>query len=380
MSFPLVSKHSKGSHGYKMFKVDPEFAIAYTKLTVTLVCSWPPGRNSSKRDLVVFNVKWWISWLLGIFLVVPLIYAAVVDRKNVLEFTKSLCLAVSCGQCAVKMFFCKLQNQRIKFLLDEMEEYVKASVPSERQIFLNYIKNCGLVHVVLNVCSLVASIGVILGPLVLPQRLPTEAKYPFSVETHPNYEIIYVHQAFAGVLCSSIGSIDCQIAMLLWYSIARLDILSLEMEKITSVCQFYEFVDETIKAGRCLVATTVIMTTLAVILGGVHIVGNEPLIAKLQFVIIVGGFSMLLYVTAWPSEILTRMCENVGWTIYNSPWLKNSKELNKGIEFVIQRSNKPAVISLSGVFPALSLNYYATFLSKTFSYFTTLRIILAKME
>lgn len=114
MSFPLVSKHSKGSRGYKMFKVDPEFAIAYTKLTVTLVCSWPPGRNSSKRDLVVFNVKWWISWLLGIFLVVPLIYAAVVDRKNVLEFTKSLCLAVSCGQCAVKMFFCKLQHRRIK--------------------------------------------------------------------------------------------------------------------------------------------------------------------------------------------------------------------------------------------------------------------------
>lgn len=129
-----------------------------------------------------------------------------------------------------------------QFLLDEMEEYVKAAGPFERKIFLSYIKNCGLVHVTLNVCSLVASVGVILGPLVLPQSLPTEAKYPFSVENHPNYEIIYIHQTFAGILCSSIGSIDCQIAMLLWFSIARLELLSLEMKNITNVYQFYNCV------------------------------------------------------------------------------------------------------------------------------------------
>ncbi|KAH0553537.1 hypothetical protein KQX54_002057 [Cotesia glomerata] len=188
-----------------------------------------------------------------------------------------------------------------------------------------------MVHVTLNVFALLGSIGVILGPAILPQKFPTDAKYPFLVTNHPIYEIVYFDQAYAGILCSSITAIDCQLAMLLWYSVARLEILGLEMKKIDCNKQLYKcirkhqfllrFIGEVIRAGKYIVATTVIMTILAVILGGVHIIGNQPTVVKLQFVVVVGGLSMLLYVTAWPSEMLGTMvsvhqCKNVLTFLY----------------------------------------------------------------
>ncbi|XP_074112973.1 uncharacterized protein LOC141536392 [Cotesia typhae] len=169
-----------------------------------------------------------------------------------------------------------------------METYVKSAASHEREIFLSYIKDCGMVHVTWNVFSMLASIGVILGPAILLQKFPTDAKYPFPVINHPIYEIVYFDQAYAGILCSSITAIDCQLATLLWYSIARLEILGLEMKKINSKQQLNEcirkhqfllkFIGEVIRARKYIVATTVIMTTLTVILGGVHIVGNQPMV------------------------------------------------------------------------------------------------------
>lgn len=120
-----------------------------------------------------------------------------------------------------------------------MEDYVCHAEPYEKLIFQRYTTDAGTIHILFNILSLVASIGVILGPVILPQALPTDAKYPFSIENHPIFEIIYILQAIAGLQCASIGSIDCQMAILLWFAVARLELLGLEMGKITTTYEFH---------------------------------------------------------------------------------------------------------------------------------------------
>ncbi|KAK0163138.1 hypothetical protein PV327_006846 [Microctonus hyperodae] len=367
-----------------MFEVTPETAFAFTKLSVNLVLSWPPNKTASKREIIIFHIKWWMLWFNSIFLVIPLIYAAYNDRRDTLLLTKSLCLAVSCSQATIKMLICKIMHNRMQFVIEEMECYVRNAEIDERELFLRHTKNCGFLHVSFIGASLLASIGVILGPLVLPQSLPTEAKYPFSVEEHPVLEIIYVQQSIAGIQVASIGAIDCQIAMMSWNIIIRLKYLGRQMTNIGNLEEFSLYIQkhqyilqlsqEVIFISRYIILTTVIMTTLSIVFGAVHIIGDQPITVKIQFTIVVLGFCGLLYINAWPSEILIRSCQNIGSAIYESDWAKIN--YNKDIIFVIQRTRIPEVISIPGFLPELSLSYYTSALS----FFTTLRMIMMKLE
>lgn len=75
------------------------------------------------------------------------------------------------------------------------------------------------------------SIGVICGPIVLPQELPCPAKYPFSL-TQPIKSILYLHHTLVGMQAAGGMSIECSIALLLIYSAARFELL---VEKIRNV-------------------------------------------------------------------------------------------------------------------------------------------------
>ncbi|CAL1672781.1 unnamed protein product [Lasius platythorax] len=85
-------------------------------------------------------------------------------------------------------------------------------------------------------CYLTA-IGVICGPLFLPQQFPTDAKYPFSVEQHPLKGIIYLHQSLVGLQVSAGMCIDCSIAILLFYSAARLELLAKKIRNVKTECE-----------------------------------------------------------------------------------------------------------------------------------------------
>ncbi|KAG8041088.1 hypothetical protein G9C98_002076 [Cotesia typhae] len=373
-----------------IFKATPEFTIAFTKFTSILGSSWPHYQGASKFQLIVFTIKWWFFWIMSIIAFLPMCYAAYNNTNNILSFTKSLCDAANCSQAFIKMFLCKIHFRKLQFLFCEMEGHVAQAENNERELFINYIKRCGRLHVTIMMSAVFAAFVIIISPLSVPQPFPNIAEYPFPVDGHPTFEIIYLQQSIATIHCMSIPVFDCQIAMLLWYASARLELLGEEFQNVTSNFQFIEcvrkhqyllwLIEEIITSSRHILATTVVMCTIAVITSGVHIVGNEPVADKVPFVVLSMGLSAVLYLCAWPSEHLSQMCENIGIALYNSPWVKNSKELNKSILIVIQRSQKPATIEVSGVLPVLSLPYYATFLSKTFSYFTTLRVMLDKME
>lgn len=97
-------------------RTSPEVAVAYIKLIVTLLFTWPPDLRASKREKQLFQVGWLISWIISILLILPLGYAAYDQRKNTLNFTKLICLAISCAQVVVKMFVAMCQRHRFQVL------------------------------------------------------------------------------------------------------------------------------------------------------------------------------------------------------------------------------------------------------------------------
>lgn len=113
-----------------------------------------------------------------------------------------------------------------------MEQRVKNAKPHEEKIFFKYVKERGIVYVVFLIGGLIATGSVLCGPIVLPQSLPTDAKYPFSVDKTSIWAIIYIQQAVVGLQCTLAGGIDIQMAMLIWFVIARLEILGDEMSNV----------------------------------------------------------------------------------------------------------------------------------------------------
>nr|AQN78450.1 olfactory receptor 48 [Meteorus pulchricornis] len=372
----------------KLFEIVPESTFTFTKFSVALLCTWPPSGNASRKEKIIFELKWWISWINSILLVLPVIYTAYVDYRDIVLFTKSLVFFTVCFQITIKMLICKMMQRQMQYVLDEMEDYVRNASMDEKRILLYFTKKCGKVHASLLLGALVTVLGMIMEPLVLPQPFPAEAKYPFPVNTFPMFGIIYFQHAVTGIQVVCMAAIDCQMAMMLWYIVVRLKILKERTRKITNAYEFsmcvrqhqylLRFADEVTHIVRYISLTTVSMTTMAIIMSGIHIVGNQPMVVKVQFIFTVSVCSTLVFMNAWPSEILIKSCEDIGNAIYNSKWGGNSAD--RGIVLVILRSSKPVVVTITGFLPILSLNYYAKFLSKTFSFFTTVRILLAKME
>ena len=120
----------------------------------------------------------------------------------------------------------------------QVRDFLKISTSKEREILQRYVDRCGPIHFAVNICSLAASLAMIFGPLVLPQSLPTDAKYPFDVDDHPAKDLAYFHQAMAGLQCAEIGSVDCQAALLIWFAGARLELLADEFKNVTTLKEF----------------------------------------------------------------------------------------------------------------------------------------------
>lgn len=123
-----------------------------------------------------------------------------------------------------------------------MENYVTNAREDERELFIVYIKRCGKLHLFVMTFGFMAILIIIVAPIGLPQPFPNIADYPFPVDESPAFELVYAHQSAATLHCLSIPVFDMQIALLLWYSGARLELLAREFKTVTDNGHFVECV------------------------------------------------------------------------------------------------------------------------------------------
>ncbi|XP_043284899.1 uncharacterized protein [Venturia canescens] len=366
--------------------VSIDAAVRFTRVSVYLAHSWPSSKTSTKKQNVKLQIIWYVSVATSVGLLVPLLLSMYTNQSNSLVFTQSACFVGAICNYLAKMIAYRMQRRRTQILISEMEDFLKAAKPHEKKVLEDYVGRTLAFHVLITAVNYVTALGVICGPLFLPQEFPTDAAYPFSVDSRFVKYAIYLHQSFVGFQCSTGATIDCQTALMLWFAGARLEILTLEIKNVSDLNSLRCFVQkhqrllsyarEVCHTASYIVLTTSIACGFGTIFSGLQLLSNQPLAVKIQFgpVVLVAG--MNLFVCCWPADNLIRVCDMMGDAVWDASWPDESSRMMKNYSMILHRSQRPVIVSIAGFIPVLSLRSYATYLSSAFSYTTTLRLVL----
>ncbi|XP_012224114.1 odorant receptor 13a-like isoform X2 [Linepithema humile] len=268
-----------------------------------------------------------------------------------------------------------------------MENYMEYANLEEQNVFQRYVNKCKLFYGMTMSVLTVTLIAMIFGPLLLSQPFPIEVEYPFYVDVQPIKTIIYLHHVMAVYqsyvqVCGNIF-----IALLLWFVAARFEILCHNFRKVTNISEFLMCVElhqhllryakDVTMTVRYIALTSIVFSTVAVVFSGLTFLSRQPLTIKAQFLTIGASSLVEVFICAWPADYILRMSNNVGHAAYDSSWYNKEIMLQKDLPYLIMRCQQPVTVTVPCMLPTLSLNYYASYLSTTFSYLTTFRAIFA---
>nr|QHN69119.1 odorant receptor 31 [Sirex noctilio] len=117
---------------------------------------------------------------------------------------------------------------------------------------------------------------------------------------------------------------------------------------------------------------TTVLPVEPFVLGTIRLV--QDIRRTIRFIILKTPVLMTIALTCGGLQLVRS--DGLAWSIYDSPWIGRSPKMLKCMLIVIKMCQKPLVISISRLIPTpLSLRFYATFITSTISYFTTLRAI-----
>ena len=119
-----------------------------------------------------------------------------------------------------------------------MTNFLQKSNGQERSLMQFYVDKHTILHIVLAFCCHLASILFILGPFILSVPLPTDAKYPFSLNSTILRMGIFIHQSVVGFQVSAAMSLDCLPASLLWFNVVRFKLLAENFQNIRNQIDF----------------------------------------------------------------------------------------------------------------------------------------------
>ncbi|XP_035728642.1 odorant receptor 67c-like [Vespa mandarinia] len=382
-SVTLKRKKEKNQTSYSIMKFTNEEALNFTKGSVAPLVAWPPPMNTSRKKLFLLDVYIYASFLSAQMTLVFILNEMVVNRNNFEIIVQSMCIAICILQMSIKMMICRWKRSCFQSIIMEMENIIEQAAPYEKVILEKYVNRSAILHLSLTFGFYLASVNIILGPIFVPHPLPNIITYPFDVEKHPIYEIIYFQQSLTALQASTAATIDCQVALLLWFTGARFEMLEIELcntvdeynlrRCIVKHCQIISYAGKVIKTVRFVLFATVCITSILMVFSGLLLIFSDDVAVKFQFLVMDIVAVMQLFLNSYPAENLIQMSTAIGSTAYDLNWMDNSRKIWKNVCFLIQRSQKPITVSIPGFIPELSLTYYMSFLSSSFSYFTTLR-------
>ncbi|KAG7197283.1 hypothetical protein KM043_018405 [Ampulex compressa] len=348
-------------------------------------CTWPPPPGAGIRELILRDVYCAISTLCMLTLIIPITLAIYFYRADLLVTLKAIAELMAVLDALVDIVWCRIVRLPLQNIIKSMKSFVNACEESEKEVLQQYIDRYFMFYSYLTFASYASGIAFICGPLFLSTKFPGEVWFPFSTEMLYRRCIIYILQSFVIMQTITSISVDFTISTMFWFSSARLNITCLQLRRVQNVDQLekcirlhqeiIEFVQEIQDAVQALLFKSNITMALTVISGALALLSNQPFAVSSQFITMILGACQKLYVVAWPANDLKEISQQVAWAAYDVPWIDRSAEMASNVAIMIQRSQKPLLISL-GILPPLSLEYYATFLKTIFSYFMTIRSLI----
>ncbi|XP_011860058.1 PREDICTED: odorant receptor 49b-like isoform X2 [Vollenhovia emeryi] len=367
-------------------KVTPKTAIAFTKLVIALSFSWPLSKSASKFQVIRFKVLRSLLCINMAVLIVTVSYTLYRNDYDLPKLTKLWVLLAAFIQVPLEITQCTLQYDRLQYLVSEMEHNFECAKPNEETLYQRYVNRCAMFYASSTAAVFLGACITGIAPLIVADQLfPTDAKYPFDVEHEPVKTIIFLHQFLAIWQCFSIVCVGSFVGLLIWFAAARFEILSQQFRTVTDIygiidcvrqhVKLLRYAQEIIIAFRSIILSIIIICTWVIVTCGLTIVSRSTLTDKIQFMTLCIAALMEVYACAWPADHLIDASTNVARAIYDSLWYNQDKIFQKNVCFILLRSQTPTTVSVSSILPALSLQYYASYVSTAFSYLMTLRMV-----
>ncbi|XP_026669995.1 uncharacterized protein LOC108625640 [Ceratina calcarata] len=374
-----------------MFRnVTPERAIAFIQHSVALTYCWPPPLTATRYQTLVFRIFRLAGFINATILLLPLLYALHVYRDDTENLSKAAVISVGVLQISVHIASCAMQQDRLQRLIEEMEICCKTASEFERHVFQRYVDKYSVYYAIYVCSSYLSALLVILGNFFVSDPLPTNAQYPFPVDSEPLRSILFVHQAIVGLQCSAHVSISIFCAMLFLFAAARFEILIAELREIDGIASLIEGVKkyratrryamETVRGMRYVALTLVTLCTVAAVFSGLSLISRTlSLTVKIQFLFLLMAAITAVFMCALPADHLMEMSGDSLRGAYESEWHVLPASVQKCILLMTMRQ-PPVVLSIKCIIPSLTLNFFSSFMSNIFSIFTALRIVLMRNE
>ncbi|XP_032686932.1 odorant receptor 49b-like [Odontomachus brunneus] len=368
------------------WKITPKVAIVVLKVTTALCFSWPPPKTASRFQVIRFKILRFLFCMNVIILIVPVIYTLYYNDYDLAKITKLWCLLGAFIQVPVEITLFALQYDRLQDLISEMEHSFEYAEAHEKDVYQRYTNKCVPFYAFSIFSVFLTALATVAVPLItVNQTFPTEARYPFDVEHEPLKTIIFLHQFIVVWQCFSNVCHGGFIGILIWFTAARFEILSQQFravrgprELITCVrehIKLLRYAREIIAAIRLVMLLIIIICSWVFVASGLTIIGRTTIADKTQFIILSTAALMEVFACAWPADYLMDASTDVAQAVYNSLWYNESITFQRKTCFLLLRSQIPVAISVSSFLPAISLHYYASYVSAAFSYIMTLRVI-----
>ncbi|XP_028050776.1 odorant receptor 85f isoform X2 [Monomorium pharaonis] len=360
--------------------------IAVTKISLFATWCWPLPKNTVKLKVICVRLYQYLCLILTLSLTAGLMNTVKNHVDEPLIMAKSIIVMSPTVHVICNIICCKIYSRRLQLVTFEMENFSELLKPREEEIVQRYIDKCVYFYGGSILCIYLSAIVIITGPVTLDQPFPSNAEYPFVMYKQPLKSIIFVHQSFVFIQAAGQICMNVFIALLLWTTSARFELLTIELRAVTDIhglikCirehkKLLQYAKEVVTIARPFALSTISLSTFALIIIGLILVTNQPLSIKIQCVGLTFSGLSEVFMYTWPAEHLMHISGEIRQAVFDTQWYKQSIALRKYLQIIMLKAQNPIVIAIPCVMPALSLNYYASYLSTIFSYFTTLRIIM----
>ncbi|CAD6244795.1 GSCOCT00013878001.3-RA-CDS, partial [Cotesia congregata] len=287
----------------------------------------------------------------------------------------------------IKKFIFFLHFKNLRKMLDDIRIFVKTSNKSTKKLFNDYINRYVIVVILINVFSVPSIFSMLFGPIFLPQLFPLVDIYPFEFQ---KFTILYYFLFFTQVVAVYQLIINTMVifnsVVLFTYIITEFKVLLNEIERVIKKyedkqfnalikkhIQCIEYAENLNYMLRFMILRCFVTVIVTVIFAAIPILFYTKIFEMIRGIAIVITSLMCVLAFTFPADDLYKMGEEIAHAVYDSNWIGTSLSLQKSVIIIMCRSQKPLVIKVDGILPALTCKFYASFLSMTMSYFTTLR-------
>ncbi|KAG7197291.1 hypothetical protein KM043_018412 [Ampulex compressa] len=274
---------------------------------------------------------------------------------------------------------------RLQFVITEMEKYCKREEDYVQNILQKAVDSLLKYYGPFCFWALFNAVIFISGPIFLQQDFPTHAEYPFSVEGTLRKCVIFVNQAVVTIQCIGHVNMNVFVAVLLWFTVARFQVLAFEFSRTTDIngivncvkehINLISYTNEVVRAVRFLILSELGSCSIRLIFSGLTLIRPQPVVVISQYIILNATALVSVFICIWPADSLMDANNMIRRAAYDAMWYE-IPNIRETLNIILVRCERQLAVSASFILPAASLPYYRQFVSTAVSYFTVLRMVL----